>query len=125
MPSEWSLGYPRYMIDDGCPHVATGQQLQWIVEFWTEGTLAISEEIVKKASEIVDHQYRINGEVVYLSDTASVIDFSLRAISKRNILPWNSKQGDFVCGDVSLGLPLCTEVVPEEVLASLEIRMGG
>jgi len=120
MPSEWSLSYPRYMIDDGCTHVAAGQVLKWIVEFWTEGAIGFSAEKVRTASEVGDHKYRITGEVVYLSDTASVIDFGLRAISSRDILPRNSKQGDFVSGEVRLGLPLCTEVIPEEILASLE-----
>ena len=49
MAREWSLGYPRYMIDDGCPHIETGQLLDWFaLEFYTESTLVVAESKSKK-----------------------------------------------------------------------------
>ena len=123
MPSEWSLGYPRYMIDDGCPHIEAGQLLDWpALEFYSENTLALTESKSKNASEIADHRYMITAEVVYISDTAAVIDFGLKAIRSRDLLPAGCKEGDFVSGVIYLGLPLCTEVVPDKVHASLAYR---
>jgi len=123
MPSEWSLGYPRYMIDDGCPHIEAGQMLEWpALEFWSENTLALTGSRSMNASEIADHRYMITAEVVYISDTAAVIDFGLKAIRTRDLLPFECKEGDFVSGEIYLGLPLSTEVVPDKVLASLAYR---
>ena len=123
MPSEWSLGYPRYMINDGCPHIEAGQMLEWpALEFWSENTLALTESRSMNASEIADHRYMITAEVVYISDTAAVIDFGLKAIRTRDLLPFECKEGDFVSGEIYLGLPLSTEVVADKVLASLAYR---
>jgi hypothetical protein len=35
---------------------------------------------------------------VYISDTAAVIDFGLKAIRSRDLLPAGCKEGDFVSG---------------------------
>jgi len=94
--------------------------LEWpALEFWSETTLALTESRSKNASEIGDHSYMITAEVVYISDTAAVIDFGLKAIRTRDLLPFECNEGDFVSGEIYLGLPLSTEVVPDKVLASL------
>ncbi len=120
MPAEWSLNYPRYMIEDGCPDVSVGQILTWLVEFWPESTLALTQEKSISAIEVGDHRYLIAGEVVFLSHSACVIDFGLRAIGRKENLPLGVKDGDFVRGEVGVGLPLSTEAAPEEILASLD-----
>ena len=123
MPPEWSLGYPRYMIQDGCPHIECGQILEWpALEFFSENTLAISETKSRDALEIDDHKYSITAEIIYLSDTAAVIDFGLKAIRSRDLLPPDCRPGDFVTGEIYLGLPSWTEIVPHEVWASLAYR---
>jgi hypothetical protein len=48
-----------------------------------------------------------------------VIDFGLRAIGYVDRVPPDCKQGDYVTGKITLGLPLCTEIVPEEIQHSL------
>ena len=58
MPSDWSLGYPRYMIEDGCPEIERGQILEWpALEFYTEATLAICETRSRSAFEVDDYRY--------------------------------------------------------------------
>jgi hypothetical protein len=121
MPSDWSLGYPRYMIEDGCPEIERGQIFQWpALEFYTEETLAICETRSRTAFEVDDYRYSISAEVIYLSGTASVIDFGLRAIRTRDLLPPDCREGDFVSGEIYVGFPLCTEVVPDKVHSSLK-----
>ncbi len=120
MPSDWSLGYPRYVIEDGCPEIERGQILEWpALEFYTEATLAICETRSRSAFEVDDYRYSISAEVIYLSDTASVIDFGLRAIRTRDLLPPECREGDFVRGEIYVGLPLCAEIVPDKVHSSL------
>ncbi len=58
MPAEWSLGYPRYMIEDGCPDIECGQILDWsALEFSSENTLAISKTNSRNALEVDDQKY--------------------------------------------------------------------
>jgi hypothetical protein len=123
MPLQWSLGYPRYMIDDGCPHIEAGQMLEWsALEFTPQNNLVVTKSDSKNAIEIADHRYMITAEVVYISDTASVIDFGLKAIRTRDLLPPECKEGDFVSGEIYLSLPLCWEVVPDRVTALLAYK---
>jgi Domain of unknown function (DUF1931) len=58
----------------------------------------------------------------YLSDNICVIDFGLKATSDGDLLPPGCTQGDFVTGEIYLNLPLCTEVVPDEVLKALAYK---
>jgi hypothetical protein len=120
MPSEWNLLYPSYMIEDGEPDFKVGQCFDWFaVEFWTEGSLDQTDEHRKSAMPVADYNYRVVAELVYLSEKACIIDFGLRAIRTRDLLSPECKQGDYVTGQISIGLPLCTEMVPEEVLKTL------
>jgi hypothetical protein len=123
MPAEWSLYYPNWMIADGEPHRRVGEIFEWFsVEFWTVETLEGTDGQFKSAIPAADYKYQVVAEVAYLSEKASVIDFGLRAIRTPDLLSPQCKQGDYVTGKVSIGLPLCTEVVPEEVSKTLAGR---
>jgi hypothetical protein len=121
MPTEWNLCYPSWMIADGQPDREVGQFFEWFaIEFWTaKGRLVRTDERRKSAIPVADYNYRVVAELAYLSDKACVIDFGLRAIRTPDLLSPECKQGDFITGEIGIGLPLCTEVVPEEVLKTL------
>jgi hypothetical protein len=124
MPSEWNLYYPSWMIADGEPDRKVGEAFEWFaVEFWTvKGSLERTDERRKEAIPVADNNYQVVAEVAYLSEKACVIDFGLRAIRTPDLLSPACKQGDYVMGKVSIGLPLCTEVVPEQVSKTLTHR---
>jgi hypothetical protein len=109
------------MIADGEPDREVGEIFEWFsVEFWTvKGSLERTDERRKAAIPIADHKYQVVAEVAYLSEKACDIDFGLRAIRTPDLLPPTCKRGDYVTGKVSIGLPLCTEVVPEDVSKTL------
>jgi hypothetical protein len=120
MPTEWNLYYPSWMIADGQPDRTVGEIFEWFaIEFWTEKSLERTDERRKSAIPVADYNYQVVAEVAYLSEKACVIDFGLRAIRTPDLLSPECRQGDYVTGKVSIGLPLCTEVVPEEVLKTL------
>lgn len=124
MPSEWNLHYARYVIEDGGARNRTvGTSFEWFaVEFWSERTLLVADkrQTETTATPIADFQYRVTAKVVYLSEETSVIDFGLSAIGRRDLLPSECKEGDCVSGDIAIGLPLSTDIVPEEVLRTLK-----
>jgi hypothetical protein len=120
MPAEWNLYYPSWMIADGEPDRERGDSFEWFaVEFWTDDILEKTDEPRASAVLLTDYNYRVVAEVVYVSEKACVIDFGLRAIRARNLLSPECKQGDYVTGQITIGLPLCTEMVPEDVLKTL------
>lgn len=116
MRSEWNLGYPRFIIDDGGPDITVGETLSWhALEFWSKHTLTPSDSPVKAAMDDDDFGYTVNAEVVFLSETASVIDFGLRAVGSPDLPRSGALPGSFVSGLIYLGLPLCTPVVPYDL----------
>jgi hypothetical protein len=120
MRSEWNLYYPSWMIADGEPHRAVGEIFEWFsIEFWTVKSLERTDERRKSAIPVADYNYQVVAEVAYLSEKACVIDFGLRAIRTPDLLSPECGQGDYVTGKVSIGLPLCTKVVPAEVSKTL------
>ena len=123
MPPEWNLHYDDWIIGDGQPHREVGQRFDWFaVEFWTQEALARVNEKSKRAVPVQDYKYRVVAEIVYLSEKACIIDFGLRAIATRDLLPPDCVQGDHVGGEVWLNLPLCTEILPESIQKSLAHR---
>lgn len=121
MPIEWNLYYEEWIIADGQPHLHTGEVFEWFaLEFWPAKGLAQAEDRAKSAVCVTDYHYRVVAEVVYLSEKACVLDFGLRAIRTRDLLPPGCKQGDYVTGEINICLPLCTEVVPEDVSETLK-----
>src|ERR1700734_790535 len=110
----------RWFEEDGQPDRGTGEIFDWFaLTFWSGEMLTVAYERQRLAVPVGDNQYRVVAEVTYLSDNICVIDFGLKATSDSNLLPPGSTQGDFVTGEISLNLPLCTEVVPDEVLKAL------
>jgi hypothetical protein len=86
--------------------------------------LARTRERSKAAIPIAACKYHVVAELTYVSEKACVIDFSLKAISTlaivlRDLLAPGYKPGDYVTGEIGIGIPLCTEVVPEHVLKAL------
>ena len=120
MQLEWHLRYARWVIDDGEPDRHVGEVFDWFaITFWTEQTLALTDERSRTATLVGDFAYRIVAEVTYLSERECIIDFGLKATSSSDLLPAGCQPGDFVTGEVCLNLPLCTEVGPDEPLKNL------
>lgn len=78
-----------------------------------------SHERSRSAVLIPDFKYRVVAEVVFLSETACVIDFGLRAIASVDRLSRPCEVGEYIKGEISLNLPLCTEIAPSEVFKTL------
>jgi hypothetical protein len=108
------------MIADGEPHRKVGEIFEWFsIEFWTVKNLEKTDDRHKSAIPVADYKYKVVAELTYLSEKACVIDFGLRAIRTADLVSHLCKHGDYVTGMVNIGLPLCTEVVPEEVSKTL------
>src|SRR5882672_1346447 len=122
MLSEWNLHYARWVIDDGEPDRAVGESFAWFaVEFWAgSGLVTATGANERTATPVGDFQYRVTAKVAYVSEKAAVIDFGLRAVGSRDLLPFDCKNGDYVAGDIGIGLPLCIDLVLEEVLQTLK-----
>ena len=122
MPSEWALHYARWIIDDGEPEREVGESFIWFaVEFWSERALALERGVSETtATPVADFQYRVTARIAYVSAKAAVIDFGLTAIGPRDLLPVECREGDYVTGDIGIDLPLCTDIVPEEVFQTLK-----
>src|SRR6516225_11301259 len=120
MPAEWNINYARWIIDDGEPEREVAECFRWFaVEFWASNRLAESATRSRSASERADYAYHVVAEVVHVSEEAAVIDFGLRAVGRTELLPMNCRSGDYVSGDIGLGFPLCTAVLPEGIIVSL------
>ncbi len=110
--ADWNLHYFRWVIDDGEPERHVGEIFEWFaVEFWPVAAIVQSVEMTKSAIAIPDNAYRINAEVVYISDDAPlaccILDFGLRVICNGgNVLPTECQKGDYVTGEIRLGIPL-------------------
>ena len=114
MERDWNLRYARWVIDDGEPELHVGEEFDWhAVSFWSDGRLARSTECSKGATPITDGRYRVNAEVIYISQDANlsafIIDCGVRAeCLGADLLPDGCVEGDYISGEISLGLPLCS-----------------
>jgi hypothetical protein len=121
MPTEWNLHYQDWVIEDGNPDREVGETFDWFsLEFWSDSPLVLTgEDQPHGAVATDDFKYRVAAEVVYVSEKAAVIDFGIRAISDRDRLPNGCKPGDSVAGEITIGVPLCTPLVPDEILKTV------
>jgi hypothetical protein len=120
MQPEWNLHYARWVIEDGEPDRNVAEIFDWFaLTFWTETRLAKANEHLMSATPVGDYKYRVVAEVTYMSNTACIIDFGLKATADSDLLPQGCTQGSYVSGEISLSLPLCTEVGPEDVFKVL------
>ena len=98
--------------------------INWTISFWPDAVLLRSAETSKIAVPIANNFYRVNAEVVYISQdptqAACILDFGIRAISESGgllgiPLPQGCREGDHVTGKIRLELPLCTDVHPYDI----------
>jgi hypothetical protein len=111
--AEWNLHYSRWVIDDGEPERHVGETFEWFaVDFWPDAPIVQSVETTKSAIPIANNSYRVNAEIISISDDSAklaycIIDFGLRAICNGgNVLPTRCQKGDYVTGELQLGIPL-------------------
>ena len=110
--AEWNLHYSRWVIDDGEPERHVGETFEWFaVEFWPDAAIVQSVETTKSAIPIADNSYRVNAEIISISGDTElaycILDFGLRAICNGgNVLPTGCQKGDYVTGEIRLGIPL-------------------
>jgi hypothetical protein len=125
MPNEWSLRYDEWIIGDGEPDRSVGDIFDWFaVEFWSQEGLAKVNEDARSAIAVPNFEYKVSAEVIHLSEKACIIDFGLRAIGLRATLPAGCQEGDQVEGEIGIGIPLCTEVVPIGFLKGYRWRVN-
>jgi hypothetical protein len=123
MLTGWSFHYPRWVIEDGYPNREVGATFEWSnVDFWTDKPLATGDVQSKTAIPIADYGYRITGEVTCLSEKGCLVDFGLKAMSLRAELARDCKQGDYVTGEISIGLQLSIVHIPKEIFDTLKYR---
>jgi len=123
MPNEWNLSYEDWIIGDGQPHRLVGDVFKWFaVSFCTWDPLTRCDERSRSAVCIPDFKYRVVAEVTFVSEKACVIDFGLRATASSDQISFPCKIGDYVSGEVRLSLPLCTDILPDEVFKTLAHR---
>lgn len=110
------------MIGDGEPHRSVGEVFDWFaIEFWSENPLTLVPRVTGSAKPCGEYHYGVTAEVIFIVEKkAVVIDFGLMAIGNTNNFASNVHLGDFVAGEISIGLPLCIEPIPEELIT----RMG-
>ena len=125
MPNDWSLRYDAWIIGDGEPDRTVGDIFDWFaVEFWSQAGLIQVNERAKSATEAANYEYRVSAEVVFVSEEACIIDFGMRAIGRRGTLPPGCKEGDHVSGQIGIGIPLGTAVVPIGLLRGYRWRVN-
>ena len=113
MERDWNLHYARWVIEDGEPELHVGEEFDWhAVSFWSDERLTRSTERWKGATPIADGRYRVNAEVIYISQDANlsafIIDLGVKAETLgADLLPKGCTEGDYVSGEISLDLPLC------------------
>jgi hypothetical protein len=125
MNPEWNLHLFRVVIDDGYPEHHVGDVFEWFaIVFWSDAALIRSTEKTKAALPIANNYYRVNAEVIYISQdpkqAACILDFGIKAISESGgilgvPLPPGCQEGDYVTGEIRLELPLCTDVHPHDL----------
>src|SRR5215472_14934468 len=107
MLPEWNLHYEEWIIGDGEPDRHVGEVFDWFaLAFWSEGKLEKAREGEKSAVPISDFRYRVVAEVVYLSESACIVDFGLRATTTDDLMLPRCQKGDYVTGEIGLRLPL-------------------
>ena len=123
MLAEWNLHYEDWLIEDGEPNRHVDDVFDWFaLGFWGEERLGKANEREKSVAPVSDFKYRVVAEVVYVSESACIIDFGLKATTTDDLLPSDCRKGDFVEGEIGLRLPLVTEVGPEEEFKKLAYR---
>ncbi|MDE1162345.1 MAG: hypothetical protein PW792_10425 [Acidobacteriaceae bacterium] len=121
MERDWNLHYARWVIDDGEPELHVGEEFDWFaVSFWSDAPLMHSTENTRSAVPIADGRYRVNAEVIYISQDANlpalIIDFGIRAVCDgASLLPDGCVEADYISGEISLDLPLCTAPHPYDL----------
>lgn len=124
MESVWNLHLERLVIEDGEPELHVGDVFDWLLTFWADEMLIRAVERTKFASPLVGNNYRVNAEVIYISQdpaqSGCILDFGMQAISELGgllgvPLPSECKEGDYVTGEIRLNLALCTVVPPHDL----------
>ena len=124
MESVWNLHLQRWVIEDGEPELHVGDVFDWPLTFWVDEMLMPAFEKTKVASPLVGNYYRVNAEVIYISQDLNqagcILDFGMQAISELGgllgvPLPSDCKEGDYVTGEIRLDLALCSVVHPHDL----------
>jgi hypothetical protein len=116
----------RVVIGDGEPELHVGEEFDWFAtEFWSDVLLTQTVERTKSALLIANNYYRVNAEVIYVSQdpeqgAACILDFGIKAISEEGgflgiPLPPGCPEGYYVTGEVRLQPPLCTANHPHDL----------
>jgi hypothetical protein len=123
MPTEWSLHYPLWVIQDGYPSREVGETFEWFnVDFWADPPLAKSGVRSKNAVPIADFRYRVTGEIECLSEEGCLLDFGLRAMSYRTGVAPDCREGDYLTGEIALSIEYGIRYLPEAVFDTLKCR---
>jgi hypothetical protein len=128
MTNEWNLYYEGWIIGDGEPDRRVGEVFDWwALEFGSVQGLASAKENTRSATPVGDFEYLVVAEVVYVSPETDrragcLIDFGLKAVGYSCNLPPGSKQGDYVCGIIGIGMPAIAPTLPEALFKGLEHR---
>jgi len=105
MPEHWNLFFSDYLIYDGWGHIRVGQEIASSgLDFWSAHPLLISTDRRKSAIPLPAFRYSVSAEVVFRSDKACILDFGLFAFGTPDLLPDGAKIGEYVTGNIGLGI---------------------
>ncbi len=103
VPASWNIHYDRRVIEDGEPEREAGEQFHWqVLSFGPKDQLARVVGPTQSAVEAPGHRYRVVAQVVYVSESAVVIDFGLRAVGDRHLMPAGTQVGEYLAGEIML-----------------------
>jgi hypothetical protein len=123
MLTEWSLHYPRWVIEDGYPDREVGETFEWFnVDFGAEPPLTKAGVRSKLAIPTADFGYNVTGEVACLSDEGCLLDFGLRAMGLRRDVAPDCREGDYVTGKIGISVEYGLIYLPEAVFDTLKCR---
>ena len=131
MESVWNLHLQRVVIEDGEPDLHVGDIFDWPLTFWVDEVLIQAVERTKVASPLAGNYYRVNAEVIYISQDPTqagcILDFGMQAISELGgllgvPLPSECKEGNYVTGEIRLELALSTVVHPHNLIRKWRVE---
>lgn len=123
----WNIRFGAELIREEGEYgiLACGRTIDtWILEFYGD-KWSLAKDRAKSASPVEDFQYRVNAEVLFISNGVCVLDFGIKTVGEISDpqLLGQLSIGSYLSGEITVGMTFCTEVIPENLAQSMNYRM--